>query len=116
MTPRHGQLQQGRLSEATRTAILRAESRITSAITNQDTQLAELNSTLQSLVMVQQDGTETDVDRFDAMGQVVTNLELLKSSMALLKDLLSNIQTAATNAGLGRSQMSFTFGDHNKGQ
>jgi hypothetical protein len=112
----HVQLQQGRLSEETRTAILRAESRITSELSKQDTQLGELNSTLQNLVIAQQNGTRTDADRFESMGKVVANLDLLKSSMALLMDLISNIKSEAANAGLDRIQMNVSFGEHNRGQ
>lgn len=88
----------------------------TDAISQQDKQLAEVNSTLQSLVLAKQDGTGTEADRLDEVSQVATDVELLKSSMALLRDLLSNIEAAAANAGLGKSQMDVRFGDHNNGQ
>jgi hypothetical protein len=68
-------------------------------MSQQDMQLAELNSTLQSLVLVRQDGRETEADRLGAMSQVTTDLELLKSSKGLLRDLLSDMQAAAANAG-----------------
>jgi hypothetical protein len=95
----HSQLQQSRLTEETKAAVISTESRIVAAMSQQDMQLAELNSTLQSLVLVRQDGRETEADRLGAMSQVTTDLELLKSSKGLLRDLLSDMQAAAANAG-----------------
>lgn len=91
------------------------ETEVTSAVATMDSQLSKINAELGALVLAEQDQSETEADRNDAISQVKVEKVALDASRGLLEELLSKIQAAAANAPSGHGRVNVHFGDNNRG-